>query len=101
MASGWTPARVVRWPAQQQDRAWCAQRAIPCLLLVDDGAAAPEPGPSESVLPQTADEHRIAGAVDELSWRAAAAAAPAPEPERLAHPSGRRRSVVGLVAALF
>ncbi|ANS78713.1 hypothetical protein SGUI_1317 [Serinicoccus hydrothermalis] len=93
--------RVVRWPAQQQDRDWCAQRAVPCLLLVEPGRPAPEARPTESVLPQSADQGAVARAVDELSRRAVAAPRPTRAQEPVVLPTGRRRSVVGLVAALF
>ena len=106
MTSGWVPVRVVRWPAQQQDREWCAQRALPCLLLVSEGAAPPQPGPAEAVLPPTADEAAVTAAVDELAWRGPVRAArvdrPAVGPRRSrSRPVRRPRSLVGAVAALL
>ncbi|WP_151524932.1 hypothetical protein [Serinicoccus kebangsaanensis] len=103
MVSGWTPVRVVRWPAQQQDREWCAARAIPALVLVSEGSAGPDPVRTETVLSETADEQTVRDAVDELAWRPSrgpVAPAAAPAGHRLARPA-RRRSVVGVVAAML
>ncbi|WP_298748900.1 hypothetical protein [uncultured Serinicoccus sp.] len=108
MTTGWVPVRVVRWPAQQEDRAWCAERSLPCLLLVAGGAPLPPPGPAEAVLPATAGEEAVAAAVDELAWRPtrrprADQPRPAwvPAAGRGARPLRRHRSLVGTVAALL
>lgn len=104
MASGWVPVRVVRWPAQEQDRQWCAERAIPCLLLVTEGAPVPQEGPTETVLPESTGQEAIAAAVDELAWRPPLTASPDHEP-RVVRRSRQRargpRSLVGVVAALL
>ncbi|WP_298889199.1 hypothetical protein [uncultured Serinicoccus sp.] len=107
MTTGWVPVRVVRWPAQEEDRAWCAQRSLPCLLLVAGGTPLPQPGLTEAVLPETAGEEAVAAAVDDLAWRPAAQ----PRPDRCAaraggrstvrRPARRPRSLVGALAALL
>ncbi|KUG55749.1 hypothetical protein AVL62_05520 [Serinicoccus chungangensis] len=99
--------RVVRWPAQQEDRAWCAQRSLPCLLLVAGRAPLPQPGPTETVLPDSAGEEAVAAAVDELAWRptqrlrADRRAAPERGPRAARRPVRRPRSLVGTLAALL
>ncbi|GAA4876851.1 hypothetical protein [Serinicoccus chungangensis] len=107
MTTGWVPVRVVRWPAQQQDRAWCAQRSLPCLLLVAGGAPLPQAGPAETVLPDTAGEESVAAAVDELAWRRAEdrrphlGAAPSRGRSTVRRPVRRPRSLAGTLAALL
>ena len=105
MASGWVPVRVVRWPAQEQDREWCAERAIPCLLLVAEGAPVPQEGPTETVLPESTGQEAIAAAVDELAWRPPLTADPEHEPSAARRVRRRQargpRSLVGVVAAMF
>lgn len=96
MAPAWTPVRVIRWPAQEQDRAWCADRFIPRVLIVPADVEQPEAGPAEVVLTEPVDEAAIRDAVDSLAWGQAPQAPDVSTPRR-----PRPRSLVGVVAALF
>lgn len=106
MSSGWVPVRMIRWPAQQQDRARCVERGIPHVVLVEDGSLPPELAPASVVLFEPVSEISLRRAVDDLAWGGSAppVAPPVPEgPPTLGAVtlSRRNRSLVGIVAAML
>ena len=101
MAPGWTPVRVIRWPAQAQDRAWCADRGIPRVVLVSSGVSAPDRGADEVVLQEPVDEAAVQQAVDSLAWGTGQPPDVEDAPSSRTTPPRRPRSVLGVVAALF
>ncbi|MFK5688823.1 hypothetical protein ACI3EY_04100 [Ornithinimicrobium sp. LYQ92] len=106
MSSGWVPVRMIRWPAQQQDRARCVERGIPHVVLVEDGSLPPELAPASVVLFEPVSEISLRRAVDDLAWggSAPAVAPPAkgvPPVPGTVGPSRRNRSLVGIVAAML
>lgn len=68
MSQGWVPVRMIRWPAQQQDRARCAERGIPHVVLVETGSEPPALLPGSVVLFEPVTELALQRAVDDLAW---------------------------------
>lgn len=106
MSSGRVPVRMIRWPAQRQDRERCVERGIPHVVLVEDGSLPPELAPASVVLFEPVSQLSLRRAVDDLAWGGDAPAVVPWVPEdpptlgALA-PSRRSRSLVGIVSAML
>jgi hypothetical protein len=73
------PVELVHWPRDESRRTLLARRGVPCLLLVQPGAALPDSiGPTEEWLRLPADERDVAVRAESLCRRLARAAAEQP-----------------------
>ena len=69
---------LLRWPGDPARRTECAERGIPCLLLVEQGFPPPESmQPLEDWIRVPADEHDLLARVQHLGALAARSAGPA------------------------
>lgn len=98
MTHGWTAVRLIRWPAQQGDRQWCADRDLPRVLIVDEGHPIPQQLDREIVLCEPVTESEVSEAVERLAWSPRQQAEITRRPVRRSSPMA---AMVASVAAFF